>query len=894
MSFVMEESHVRSTRSDLPTGTITFVFTDIEGSTRLLDRLGERYRPVLEDHQRLLRQAFSGGVEVSTEGDSFFVVFASAPMAVAAAVEAQRALSAHPWPDEAQVRVRIGLHTGEAQLGADNYVGVDLHRAARIASVGHGGQIVLSASTHALVEATAPEGVRFRDLGEHRLKDLPRAEHLYQVVAEGVQRDFPSLRTMGARPNNLPVQLTSFVGRRRELEEVMAALESTRLLTLTGPGGSGKTRLSIRTGQELLPRLEDGAFFVALAPISDPALVVPTIAQALSLTEKADRPPLDALIEHLRHSDVLLVLDNFEQVLDAAGEVGQLLTATDRLRVLATSREPLGLSGEREYPVPPLDLPDVEALPSLDTLSQFEAVRLFVDRATAVKPGFAVTNENAPAVAEICARLDGLPLAIELAAARVKILTPQAILQRLGHSLRFLAVGTRDVPTRQRTLRDAIAWSHDLLAPEEAALFVRLSVFRGGFSLEAVERVGNTADELGIDTLEGVASLANKSLVRQAETGPDEPRFFMLETIREFAEERLAASEDTEEIMRRHAAFFLEVAERAEPELTGPDQIRWLNLLEREHDNLRAALGWAADHDLDVALRIGGSLWRFWQFRGHLREAKARLEGLLERTGPSDLDARARALEAAGGVVYWMGDFAAALRRYEECLELRERLGDSPGIAEAKYNLAFAHGIAPKPLQDIPTAVRLLEEARDMFQELGDRRGMAKALWGLATVAHQIESWERAAELAADTVELFRELDDRFGLAWALHLKGLALALLNRSDEARPALKEALAMFLDADDRSALGLLLGDLAILAGSEGDRERAIRLAGAAVAAEDEVGTGLLFSSAGVSERVRELEDLLPQADSERIYAEGKAMSVDNAVAYAREGLEEEGLP
>jgi predicted ATPase/class 3 adenylate cyclase len=881
-------------RTDLPAGTVTFVFTDIEGSTRLLDRLGERYRSVLEHHQRLLRRAFSGGVEVSTEGDSFFVVFTSAPMAVAAAVEAQRLLSSRAWPEGAQVRVRIGLHTGEAQLGADNYVGVDLHRAARIASAGHGGQIVASAATHAVVEATAPEGVRFRDLGEHRLKDLPRPEHLFQVVAEGIEMEFPPLRTMGARPNNLPVQLTSFVGRRRELEEVMAALESTRLLTLTGPGGSGKTRLAIRTAQELLPRLEDGAFFVALAPISDPALVVPTMAQALGLTEKADRAPLDALMDHLRDSDILLVLDNFEQVLDAAGEVGQLLTATDRLRVLATSREPLGLSGEREYPVPPLDLPDVDALPSLDALSQFEAVRLFVDRATAVKPDFAVTNENAPAVAEICARLDGLPLAIELAAARVKILTPQAILQRLEHSLRFLAGGARDVPIRQRTLRDAIAWSHDLLDPEEAALFARLSVFRGGFSLEAVERVGNPVDELGIDTLEGVASLANKSLVRQAETGPDEPRFFMLETIREYAAERLAASADAEQIRGRHAAFFLDLAERAEPELTGRDQIRWLTVLEREHDNVRAALGWAAEHDPDLAFRMSGSLWRFWQFRGHLREARARLEGLLETPGSADAEARARALEAAGGVTYWMGDFGAARRWYEECLDIRRDLGDPAGIAEATYNLSFAHGIAPEPLRDLDTAKRLLEEARGMFEELDDRGGVAKAMWGLATLAYETESWERAAELSSKTVDLFRQLDDRFGLAWALHLQGLALAILNRSEEARPVLKEALGMFLDADDRSALGLLIGDLAILAASEGDRERAIRLAGAAVAVEEEVGTGLLFSSAGVAERVVELGGLLPKELGERIRAEGRAMTVDQAVAYAREGVEGEPAP
>jgi predicted ATPase/class 3 adenylate cyclase len=876
--------------TSLPTGTVTFVFTDIEGSTRLLDRIGERYRSVLEDHQRLLRRAFSAGVEVSTEGDSFFVVFNSAPMAVAAAVEAQRLLSSHAWPEGAQVRVRIGLHTGEAQLGADNYVGVDLHRASRIASAGHGGQIVVSAATHALVEATAPEGVRFRDLGEHRLKDLPRPEHLFQVVAEGIDTEFPPLRTMGARPNNLPVQLTSFIGRRRELEEVMAALESTRLLTLTGPGGSGKTRLAIRTAQELLPRLEDGAFFVALAPISDPALVVPTIAQALGLTEKADRAPLDALMDHLRESDVLLVMDNFEQVLDAAGEVGQLLTATGRLRVLATSREPLGLSGEREYPVPPLDLPDIDALPSLAALSQFEAVRLFVDRATAVKPDFGVTNENAPAVAEICARLDGLPLAIELAAARAKILTPQAILQRLEHSLRFLAGGARDVPTRQRTLRDAIAWSHDLLDPEDAALFARLSVFRGGFSLEAVERVGNPADELGIDTLEGVASLANKSLVRQADTVPDEPRFFMLETIREFAAERLAASADVDEIAHRHAAFFLDLAERAEPELTGADQIRWLNTLEREHDNLRAAIGWAADHDLNVALRLGGSLWRFWQFRGHLREARERLEGLLERPGQGDPEARARALEAAGGVAYWMGDFATAQRRYQECLEIREQLGDERWIAEAKYNLSFALGIAQKPLQDVDRATKLLEETVSVFEELGDRGGIAKSRWGLATMAYAGERWDVVAELAASSAELFRQTDDRFGLGWALHLQALALAVLGRPAEAAPPLREALEMFLQADDRSALALLVGDMAILAGSRGELEQAIRLSGAAAAIEEEIGTGLLHSDASAAKRLRDLRDLLPPPESDRVFAEGRAMSVEKALVYGREWLDQ----
>src|SRR5919106_793844 len=445
---------------ELPTGTVTFLFTDIEGSTRLLDALGDRYPAVLETHQAILREAFAarGGIDVSTEGDSFFVVFRSAPQAVAAAVEAQRAIAAHRWPEDATVRVRMGMHTGEGTLGGDNYVGVDLHRAARIAAAGHGGQIVVSEATRALVELAAPEGVAFRDLGEHRLKDLSHPERLHQVLADGLPAEFPALRSMDARPNNLPVQLTSFVGRRRELEGVKKAIRAGRLLTLTGPGGTGKTRLALQAARQLLPEFEHGVFFVALAPITERGLVLPAVAKALGLPEATRESTGEALGEHLRDKRPLPVTDKFEQILDAAPDVGMLLSSTQGLNLLATSREPLGLSGEREYPVPPLDLPDPAHLPAIEGLSQYEAVSLFVERAMAVQPGFQVTNENAPAVAEICARLDGLPLAIELAAARVKILAPQALLARLDRALPLLSGGSRELPQRQRTLRDAIAW----------------------------------------------------------------------------------------------------------------------------------------------------------------------------------------------------------------------------------------------------------------------------------------------------------------------------------------------------------------------------------------------------------------------------------------------------
>jgi len=876
------------TRSDLPTGTVTFLFTDIEGSTRTLDRLGEDYPRVLEEHQRLLRDAFAarGGVEVSTEGDAFFVVFPSAPHAVAAAIEAQRALAAHQWPEAGEIRVRMGLHTGEAVFGADNYVGVDVHRAARIASTGHGGQVVVSASTEALVRPTSPEGITFRDLGDHRLKDLPRPERLFQVVAEGLPADFPPLRSMDVRPNNLPIQLTSFVGRRRELEAVQTAVRESRLLTLTGPGGTGKSRLSIQAAAALLPEFEDGAFFVALSPITDPALVVPSIAQALGLREaSSDRPPIEGVIDHLRGREMLLILDNVEQVLAAAGEVGQLLTATERVRVLATSREPLGIHGEREYPVPPLGLPDPQHLPSLDRLSQYESVALFIDRATAVKPGFTVTNENAPAIAEICARLDGLPLAIELAAARVKILDPQAMLSRLEHALTFLTRGARDVPTRQQTLRDAIAWSFDLLDDQERRLFARLSVFAGGFSLDAAEAV--TDPDGAMDTLDGVASLTNKSLLRQMESEPGEAAFFMLATIREFAAERLTEDPAGEEVRRRHASFFLALAERAAPELTGPDQVHWLDSLAARHNDLLAALSWAVGAgETEIALRLATAMWRFWQMRWNLREGLARITAALEMPGADGFPAeRAAALEGAGGLAYWMGDLSAG-DLYGECLRIRRELGDRAGIAEAAYNLSFV-GVFTRHREEgaADRAMKLLDESLAIFEELGDEGGVARTLWAMGNLRYELGELEEGEPYVRRAVDMHRRLGDRFSLAWDLFMLGLLVQKRGRLNEVGPMFDESLTLLAEARDTSGIPLLLGGLASLAAGQGQGERAVLLAGAAAALESTYGGGLTR----INEEVEQWEDrrreLIPDRDRyERLWAQGQAMSIEEAVATA----------
>jgi predicted ATPase/class 3 adenylate cyclase len=542
-----------------PVGTVTFLFTDIEGSTKLAQEFrGDRWNAILARHRELIRAALASadGYEEKTEGDGFLAIFERPTGAVRAAVDAQRRLAAEPWPDGAAIGVRMGLHPGDGALDADGeYVGADVHRAARVGAVGHGGQVILSETTSSLVADELPDGVTIRGLGEHRLKDL-RPERLCQLVIEGLRNDFPPIRSLDRQPNNLPTQLTSFVGREAELGEAASLLGRTRLLTLTGPGGTGKTRLSLQLAANVADQFEDGTWFVALEPVRDPVLVASRIATVLGLVETGSRSARDLIVEWLGARHVLLVLDNFEQVVEAAPLVADLLRSCPRLSVIATTRAALRVSGEQEYPVPGLPVPrDILAMSDLEKLnlpvdargiaaegiSQFEAVRLFIARAVAVRPNFAVTNDNAPAVAGICARLHGMPLAIELAAARIKLLTPEAILSRLENQLGVLAAGSRDLPERQQTLRGAIAWSYDLLAEGERRLLGRLAVFVGGCNLDIAEAVCGPAPEIGGEVLDGLVSLADQSLVRVEEV-EGETRFRQLEKFREFAREQLLAS----------------------------------------------------------------------------------------------------------------------------------------------------------------------------------------------------------------------------------------------------------------------------------------------------------------------------------------------------------------
>ena len=746
---------------DLPTGTVTFLFTDVEGSTRLARELGDRWPALLERHRAIIRAAVAAhdGVEVQTEGDGFFIAFARSSAAVAAAIRAQRDLSAEPWPTEGPVRVRMGLHAGEGVVDSDgSYVGHDVHHAARVAASGHGGQVLVSASVRALVEATLPSGTSLRALGEHRLKDL-QPELLYQVVADGLRADFPPIRSLDSRPNNLPTQLTSFVGREHVLTEVASLLAATRLLTLTGPGGTGKTRLALQLAAAVADDNPDGTWFVALEPLRDPALVLPTVARTVGLTENPTQPALDALSAHVGDGRMLFVLDNFEQVVEAAGDIGQFLRACPRIRIVVTSRAVLRIAGEQEYvvaglPAPPdtrrLSRVEMENLPAAlrhpdaVSLGQYEAVRLFIARAVAVRPDFRVTNENAPAVAAISARLHGMPLAIELAAARVKLLAPDQMLERLERQLGLLTSAARDLPDRQRTLRGAIAWSCDLLDESQRRLLARLSIFRGGWHLDAAEAVAAAAPAVEIDVLDGLTALVDQSLVRRADEPDGTPRFDMLESIREFAAELLESGPDADAVRAAHAAIFVSLAEDAATQLGGAEQRQWLDHLERDHDNLRAALTWAIERpEPDLAVRLVYAQWRFWQQRGYLPEARRELDQIATQGWDLPPTLTARFAETFGSVTYWQADLAVSAHWYDVALGVWRAAaagGDEQArreLANALYNRAFvivaAEAWDGPVVADIrrPEGKAMLEEALAIYEELGDATGEANVLWGL-------------------------------------------------------------------------------------------------------------------------------------------------------------------
>jgi predicted ATPase/class 3 adenylate cyclase len=912
----------------LPTGTVSLLCTDIEGSTRLLQTLGERYAEALAEHRRLLRSAFAEhrGCEVDTQGDAFFYAFSRAHDAVAGAVAAQRALAAHAWPEGLALRVRIGIHTGEPTATGEGYVGIDVHRAARVMSAGHGGQVLLTQSTRDLLTSELSDAVSLRDLGEHRLKDLTHAQRLYQLLIPGLENDFPALKTLEARPTNLPIQPTPLIGREQQVTEAVALArqEGIRLVTLTGAGGTGKTRLSLQVAAELVADFEDGVFFVDLASITDPHLFIPTVSQTLSVRERPGESLSETLKDYLNDKKVLLVFDNFEQLLDAGPAVSALLAAAPNLKALITSRAPLHLSGEHEYSVPPLAVPDLNTAEPPATLAAYEGVQLFLERAQAVKPEFELTSENAPAVAEICARLDGLPLAIELGAARVRILSPQALLGRLSQRLELLTGGARDAPARQRTLRDTIEWSYGLLDASEQRLFARLSVFLGGRTIEAAEAVCDPAPELGEAVFDGVASLVEKSLLRQDEGPAGEPRFLMLETIREYALDRLERSGEGELLRRRHAHYFVAFAEEAEPEILGADQIPWLERLEAERDNFRAALGWSLGRgDIELALRLIGSLRRAWVARGYLSETRKWLEAAFDRRTPVSPQVEAKALYGLGRVALVEGDYDEAIPSLERSARLFRELSEAEGLVFSLADLGFiataqgrhedAQRFAEESLAEakaagnetaIAAALHSVActkldageygEARSLFEQslalrrkLGDKRNVANSLGYLGSVALLEGDYDRATALLDESLALGRDLGNLLIVSAALANESLVALAAGHAGRAAALCIEGLALSHELGDKRTTVECLHALAGIAAVQGEPLHAALLSGAAESVHAAIKAPPSAAERMVGERF--LRIARAAADEESFsdsWAQGRRMSYDAAVAGASE--------
>lgn len=876
-----------TSEASLPDGTVTFLFTDVEGSTRLFERHADLYRAALLRHDAVLRTAVERrhGHVFETVGDAFYAVFAEPIDAVAAAIDSQVDLAAEDWGELGTLRIRMGLNTGEVERRGTHYFGHTLYRCARIMATAYGGQVVLSSVTAELVRDGLPDSAGLRSLGTHRLKDLGEPEQIFQLTHPRLMPEFPPLKSLNVLLNNLPTQVTSFVGRERAKAEVLALLGRSRLLTLTGMGGTGKTRLSLEVAAESLDAYADGVWSVDLAPITDGSLVPQAIASVLGVREETGRPLTATLVDHLRGKRLLLLLDNCEHLVDACGRTAdELLRSCPHVRILATSRQVLGIAGETVWVVPPLSLPD-PALPLSEGFDRSEAVRLFIDRACAVLPTFCLSDDNARPIADIVRRVDGIPLAIELAAARVRSLSPEEIAVRLEQRFAILTGGSRAALPRQRTLRALVDWSYDLLEPDERTLFDRLSVFAGGWDLEAAEVVCSEEPLAFSAILDLLSQLVDKSLV-VAEAGPGGAMGYrMLETLREYGRERLAESSNAEAVRRRHAEHFVAVAERGERELTGPRQSEWLQRLERVHDDLRAALQWAVrSGEAELGWRLGGGLYRFWSRHGYFTEGWARLESVLSREAAaateSGRSARAKALHGAATLAVQRGDLATARRLFEESLEIKRELGDPSAIAATLNNL----GVVARYARDHTRARLLNEEALALYRQLGDKWAMGNVLNNLGTAARDLDDLAGARTYLEESLALRRELGDTWGIANVLENLGHIALDLGDHATARSRYTESLTIARQLGEKRAMAFLLEDFGALAAAQGDSRFGLRLVAAASAIRDAIGSPLPPAEAERLERFMDPARKALGDDASAAEAEGRATSADDAIRLA----------
>jgi predicted ATPase/class 3 adenylate cyclase len=915
---------------DLPIGTVTFLFTDIEGSTHLWEQYPDGMKASLARHDLLLRQAVenSQGIVVKTTGDGMMAVFITVTAALKAAVWAQQVLLSESW-DEIQprsIRVRMAIHTGAAELRAGDYFGTAVNRAARLMAAAHGGQVLISDAAADLAREELPDGVTLLDLGEHRLKDLSRPAHVFQMVHPELARDFPPLVVIDSFPNNLPQQLTSFVGREKELDQTRSRLENARLLTLIGPGGTGKTRLTIQLAADILPGYSDGVWLIELASLSDPGLVVQTVASVLNVREVQGLTLLELLTNYLRSRRLLLLMDNCEHLIEACANLADnLLRACPRLQIIASSREALGIDGELIYRVPPLALPG-EAERSPENLSHFEAVQLFIERAQAVQPNFAFTALNAPAVAQISRRLDGIPLALELAAARVRMLPPEQIASHLDDRFRLLTGGSRTALPRQQTLRSLIDWSYDLLSESERTLFRRLAVFVGGWSLEAAEAI---SPDLDVWTL--LDALVNKSLVAQEEVG-GAARFRLLETIRQYARDRLLESTEGEEVRQRHFRYYYEFIDPSQPHTIGWHTRDWYEKVNREKDNLSAALQWGISVDPDAALWLASGMADFWIRRGYFDDARSWLRATLQRV--EDLPevqgevqknrdlARAKALlglslpsltHDSSAVVMCLecvrifrqydtradlgfalgmlgfnealqGDLDHAEEHFTEAISIGYELND-PSILGFSLGVYSMYVLTARG--DLEAAKRASEEGAGYARQIGPPVpwGGVVSIYILGMFAFNTGHLDEARRYSSEAKSLFEELGDVLMVNNAQSNLGHIELASGNYDAARQIYKQTLPRYLEVDYPGAIAHQLERFAIIAIREEQYERAAILFGSAEALRERVKSDMaVYERDEYTREVDALQGQMPQEAFAAAWAEGRKLAVKQAVDLA----------
>ena len=824
---------------DKPTGNVTFLFTDIEGSTRLAQEFPESLPTAIEKHHSIMRKAIesNNGFVFETVGDSFCCSFEKAEDAVKAAIQIQINLSNEVCELSGQkgknclIRVRIGIHSGNAEWNGNSYMGyITLARTARVMSAAYGEQILISNDAYELCFPKLParsagggfgkeEGesnISFRDLGERRLKDVIEPIRLFQVASKELREEFPPLKTLDARPNNLPVQLSGFIGRADEIKHAKELLKDNRLLTLTGTGGLGKTRFSLQVAADLIDDFANGVWFVELAAVSDPVFLAITIINDLGLKEEQKKTPEETLADHLKDKEILIVLDNCEQIIESCAKLAEnLLLKCPKLKVIATSREGLNCIGEQTYRIPPLTLPDPNHKYTPEQLTQYESVRLFIERALAVNPKFRVTNENAPALVGVCSRLDGVPLALELAAARTKVLSVEKIFERLDDRFNLLTGGKRTVLPRQQTLRALIDWSYDLLSENEKILWSRLSVFSGGWTLEAAEEVCSDEKISKNDILDLLSQLTEKSVIIYDET---KDRYRILESLKQYGIEKLS---DGKEIFLQHLNYFLKLSEKAKPELIGENTKFWMHKIEADHSNFISAIEWSVNNEnKEKGAVISNALGSFWSRRGQYSTGIRLIEIILESSGILSKSLKGIVLNWIGSFRISMGDNEQAKKYLEESLDLRKEIGDKIGIAESLLSL----GNVTNSLGDFELAKNYYEESQDIYKILGSKSGIAATTLSLGNIALNQGDYGLAKKYHEESLFTFKEIGHKYGIALSINNLGDVSLFQGDYELAKKYLKESLDLLKEIGNKKGVAFSINTLGYIVLNQGDYEQA----------------------------------------------------------------------